>query len=68
MVRSGYTVGVPFAGYWREILNSDATVYGGHGEGNEGGRESEPVPWDGHQHSLKLTLPPNSTLVLKYAG
>ena len=39
--REGYRVGVPRAGYWREVLNSDAEVYGGSGMGNRGGVTSE---------------------------
>lgn len=68
VARHAYTIGVPYDGYWKEVINSDATVYGGKGEGNMGGRLSDPVPWDGHQHSLKLTLPGNATIVLKYTG
>lgn len=68
VARTGYTVGVPFPGFWKEVINSDATVYGGHGEGNLGGVSTEPLAWDRHSHSLKLTLPGNSTVVFKYIG
>jgi 1,4-alpha-glucan branching enzyme len=59
--RSNYTVGVPHPGYWREVLNSDAGLYGGSGMGNFGGVESAPVAAHGRFHSLALTLPPLST-------
>jgi 1,4-alpha-glucan branching enzyme len=64
--RFGYTVGVPLPGFWRELANSDSDIYGGNGFGNLGGVYSEPIAWDGHFHSLKLTLPGNSTLIFKY--
>lgn len=56
--RKNYLVGVPWAGYWREILNSDATEYWGSGIGNSGGVQAEPVPMHGRNHSVCLTLPP----------
>ena len=43
LVRQSYRVGVPEPGYYRELLNSDASAYGGSNVGNEGGRASEPV-------------------------
>ncbi|MPZ42722.1 MAG: 1,4-alpha-glucan branching protein GlgB [Betaproteobacteria bacterium] len=58
-----YIVGVPFAGYWRELLNSDAPRYGGSGMGNLGGMETSPVPAHGHLRSLTLTLPPLAALI-----
>lgn len=67
-VRSGYTVGVPLEGYWSEVINSDADVYGGNGVGNMGGAETESIPWDGHNQSLKLTVAGNTTMVFKYEG
>ncbi len=68
VVRGGYRVGVPYEGYWKEILNSDASYYSGTGEGNMGGLNTEPQTWDGRENSLCLTLPPNSTLIFKYEG
>ena len=58
VVREGYRVGVPLAGAWREILNSDAAVYGGSGVGNLGRVEAEEVPWHGRPVSIDLRLPP----------
>ena len=66
--RYGYTIGVPYPGYWKELINSNATCYGGDGTGNLGGIESDPIAWDGHHHSLKLTLPANSTSIFKFSG
>jgi 1,4-alpha-glucan branching enzyme len=63
--RQNYRVGVPSKGFWREELNSDAQEYGGSGQGNMGGVESVPVPFQGKDHSLSLTLPPLSILILK---
>jgi 1,4-alpha-glucan branching enzyme len=63
--RTNYMVGVPRGGYWRELLNSDATLYGGSGVGNIGGVEAAPVPSHGQFHSLALTLPPLATIFLK---
>jgi 1,4-alpha-glucan branching enzyme len=56
--RMGYRLGVPHSGMWRELLNSDATEYGGSGEGNAGGFDAEPAPAHGRPFSLNLTLPP----------
>jgi 1,4-alpha-glucan branching enzyme len=53
-----YRVGVPTAGTWREVLNSDAADYGGSGLGNAGSVATEPIPAHGHGQSLDLTLPP----------
>ena len=63
--RNNYSVGVSTPGTWRELLNSDATVYGGSGWGNLGAVESGPVAAQGRPHSLNLTLPPLSTLYFK---
>jgi 1,4-alpha-glucan branching enzyme len=65
IVREGYRVGVPEAGYYREVLNSDASYYGGGNIGNQGGAFTEPVPAHGRPHSLMLTLPPLGGLILK---
>jgi 1,4-alpha-glucan branching enzyme len=67
MPRHNYRVGVPAAGTWTERLNSDATVYGGSGVGNQGMLTSDPSPHHGRDHSLTLTLPPLGALVLEPA-
>jgi 1,4-alpha-glucan branching enzyme len=63
--RSDYIIGVPEAGPYREILNSDSALYGGSNLGNAGLVESEPVAAHGRPHRLLLTLPPLSLLMLK---
>ncbi len=56
--REGFVVGVPLGGRWHEVLNGDASIYGGSGWGNFGGADAAPVPAHGYAHSLVLTLPP----------
>jgi len=63
--RRSYRIGVPAAGPWREVLNSDADAYGGSGVGNEGRVATEPTPAHGETQSLVLTLPPLATIILK---
>jgi len=65
--RYRYRVGVPWLGYYLELINSDAGEYGGSNLGNEGGASAEPIPWQGQPHSLVLTLPPLAVLFLKPA-
>jgi 1,4-alpha-glucan branching enzyme len=65
VVRPGYLVGVPVAGFWREILNSDAETYGGSGVGNLGGVETLPFGTHGREYALGLTLPPLGVVILK---
>ena len=63
--RQGYRIGVPFAGTWQEVLNSDADTYAGSNYGNGGGVGTEPLPSHGQTHSLALNLPPLGVLILK---
>jgi len=63
-VRHGYRLGVPRGGRWAELLNGDAEVYGGSGQGNAGAVVAEPVPSHGHPYSVVLTVPPLATLFL----
>ncbi len=63
--RYGHRIGVPRAGRWVEILNSDALAYGGSGLGNSGGADAEDLSWHGRPASLRLTLPPLGMLLLK---
>ncbi len=63
--RSAYRVGVPRAGRWREVLNTDAREYGGSGLGNLGGQETTATPFHGRPQSLSLMLPPLAVVVLK---
>lgn len=64
VVRSGYRIGLPTKGTWRELLNSDAETYGGSGVGNEGNVEAEGSPWHGFDNSAVVTLPPLGVLWL----
>jgi 1,4-alpha-glucan branching enzyme len=65
VVRENYRVGVPRQGYWKEILNSDAPLYGGSGRGNFGGLTAAPLPIHGRPFSLNMTLPPLGVVVLQ---
>ena len=57
-------LGVPRAGYYTEVLNSDSGTYGGGNVGNMGGLYSEPIPTHGHAQSIALRLPPLGMLIL----
>ncbi len=63
--RQNYRIGVPSAGFWRELLNSDSQEYGGSGWGNFGGVKAEAKTAHGRSYSLNLTLPPLGALFLK---
>jgi 1,4-alpha-glucan branching enzyme len=63
--RFNYRIGVPEAGLYRELLNSDSEHFWGSNMGNHGGVQAEPVAWHGRPYSLSLTLPPLAILVLK---
>jgi len=60
--RYNYKVGVPHGGFWKEVLNSDAEVYGGSGCGNFGGVTASSIHAHGRDYSLSLTLPPLGVL------
>jgi 1,4-alpha-glucan branching enzyme len=63
--RSNYRIGAPRGGYWQEILNSDAGLYGGSNLGNGGGLEVIASPAHNRPYSLNLTLPPLAMVFLK---
>jgi 1,4-alpha-glucan branching enzyme len=63
--RYNYRIGVTQGGYWEEILNSDAPLYGGSGQGNLGGVEAAPVPWHGRPYMLIVTQPPMGIVMFK---
>ena len=63
--RRGYRVGVPAAGEYREILNSDAQVYGGSNMGNAGKVSTEDIASHGFLYSVSLVVPPLGFLLLK---
>jgi 1,4-alpha-glucan branching enzyme len=62
--RFAYRVGVPVGGFWREVVNTDAGIYGGSNLGNDGGVQAEHRVSHDLPASLVLTLPPLSTLIL----
>jgi len=62
--RQNYMVGLPRGGRWTEVLNSDATLYGGSGQGNMGGVDAAPIPLHGRRWSATLTLPPLGAIFL----
>ena len=64
--REDYRVGMPAAGRWRQVLNSDAERYGGSGAGVTAHVETEAEPKHGHAQSVALTLPPLGALVFEY--
>jgi 1,4-alpha-glucan branching enzyme len=68
--REGYRVGVPIAGAWRELLNSDSSLYGGSGVVNAGtgAVQSEPVAAHGREASLLLRVPPLGVMLFDCAG
>ena len=65
VIRGNYRVGVPEAGFYKEIFNTDSANYGGSGVGNLGGLNTEPKPSQDRPHSLLLTLPPLAALLFK---
>jgi 1,4-alpha-glucan branching enzyme len=67
VVRRNYRIGVPVAGSYREVLNSDSRFYGGTDVGNGQAIRSQGVSWMGRPQSLSLTLPPLAAVVLKLA-
>jgi 1,4-alpha-glucan branching enzyme len=60
-----YRIGLPFAGEWRELLNTDAAEYGGSGVGNFGSVFATDEPWAGRPASAEITVPPLGSLWLK---
>lgn len=59
-----YRVGLPLAGRWRELVNTDAEIYGGSGVGNLGAVTAADTPWHGRKASAVLQLPPSGVLWL----
>jgi 1,4-alpha-glucan branching enzyme len=65
VIRENYRIGVPEPGMYREVLNSDSTIFGGSNVGNAGGVRTEDTPWNNRPCSLLLTLPPLGALFLR---
>lgn len=63
--RHEYCIGVHQPGYYEEILNTDAEIYGGSNVGNIGGVNTEQKDWGGLSYTLRLTVPPLAAIILK---
>ena len=68
IARENYTVGCRVPGFWREIFNSDAAMFGGTNTGNDGGVMAKPATVGGWPHYLSLTLPPLAAVALTPEG
>ena len=68
MTRCNYRIGMPKAGYYKELLNSDSHKYNGSDVHNDDVLETSPIAKHGRSHSLSLVLPPLGALVLKWTG
>lgn len=66
--RDNYRIGAPAEGYWQEILNTDSEMFGGSNLGNDGGRWTEPTPWQGRPWSLSITLPPLAAVYFRWTA
>jgi 1,4-alpha-glucan branching enzyme len=63
--RPNYRIGLPRAGKWREVLNSDAGIYGGGNKGNLGGVTAGNISCHGQEHSAEFYLPPLSAVAFQ---
>jgi 1,4-alpha-glucan branching enzyme len=66
--QDGYRLGLPRAGRWEEVVNTDAESYGGSGVGNLGAVLTSDEAWHGQPASVRLRVPPLGGLWLRYAG
>ncbi|WP_029933841.1 1,4-alpha-glucan branching protein GlgB [Thiomicrospira pelophila] len=64
--REAYRIGLPQAGSYQEIANSDSATYGGSNMGNQGWVEASSNPWMNRPASAELVLPPLGFIVLKH--
>jgi len=64
VVHREYRLGVPHAGAYLEVINTDAALYGGSNVGNQGRVSTTPAGCHGHAHSVALTLPPLAAVYL----
>ena len=62
-----FSLGVPSAGHYQEILNTDAAIYGGSNQGNLGGVSSTNQPYNDQAQSITITVPPLSTVIFSLA-
>ena len=63
-IHHNFKIGVPVAGQYIELINSDLKIYSGSGLSNTNGVTSQEVPWQNQAHSIDITIPPLSTLIL----
>ena len=68
VLREGFRIGVPYGGYWQEVINTDAKEYGGYGYGNLGGVHSDAMKYDDRPCSIQITLPPQSMCIFRFQG
>lgn len=61
-----YVIGVPYAGKYKEIFNSDLTSFGGNGDYNPRMKQSKEIEWDARKNSIQITVPATGIVVLKY--
>ena len=64
--REGVCVGVPHGGVWQEVLNTDASEFGGSGMGNLGETRSTPVPAHGQPHRITVVVPPLGAVLFRH--
>jgi len=64
--RRNYRIGLPRAGYWREIMNTNSSFYGGNDAGNGSGINSEAVEFDDCEQSAEFVIAPNTTMIFKW--
>ncbi|NLG33972.1 MAG: 1,4-alpha-glucan branching protein GlgB [Lentisphaerae bacterium] len=64
--REGYRMGVPHMGTYEEVLNTDATIYGGSGMGNSRFVRAEPQEWQSRAQSIPVTIPPLGAVFFRY--
>lgn len=65
VVREGYAVGVPQAGFWKEVFNSDSEAYGGSNVGNYPGCQTRGIGHHGRPESIAVTMPPLGTTIFR---
>jgi 1,4-alpha-glucan branching enzyme len=65
MPHERFRIGLPTAGVWHELLNSDAEIYGGSGTGNLGRVQTESTPWHDREQSAQIVLPPLACVFLR---
>jgi 1,4-alpha-glucan branching enzyme len=64
----GYRIGLPKAGRWAEVINTDSELYGGSGVGNLGEVHTDDEAYHGFDQSVSLRVPPLGAVWLKYEG